>query len=331
MSSFNFIKYQHFTPVFGETQALELFASSIKMLEIEVFSYCNRKCWFCPNTEIDRQSKNIYMDEKLYLRILQQLATIKYKNVISYSRYNEPLADRVILTRLRQARELLPDAKLHTNTNGDYINATYIEELFKHGLNSLKIQVYLNKDEKFEDDIVLEKLIKKASMIGLPYKIVESKKGLRHEAKIEYPGMNISIYARNFERDGCSRGNLVDLRRSYQRSSPCLSPFRNLYIDYTGKVMPCCNLRSDAPEHGAYIIGDANTQSLFQIYTTGSLVKWRKRLFDFGPKPIPCNNCSFSLQKKNLSYLIATSRIYMGKMSDLKRKRDPQRPIDSEM
>ena len=70
------------------------------MVEIEVFSFCNRRCWFCPNSTIDRHSSNIFMDENLYHSILSDLNKIKYKGIISYSRYNEPLADRIIIEEI---------------------------------------------------------------------------------------------------------------------------------------------------------------------------------------------------------------------------------------
>lgn len=44
----------------------------IRMVEIEIFSFCNRKCWFCPNSFIDRNSTNILMQEELYLKILNE-------------------------------------------------------------------------------------------------------------------------------------------------------------------------------------------------------------------------------------------------------------------
>ena len=32
----------------------DLFKKHLKLIEIEVFSFCNRKCWYCPNSYIDR-------------------------------------------------------------------------------------------------------------------------------------------------------------------------------------------------------------------------------------------------------------------------------------
>ena len=117
------------------------FKSQLKLIEIEVFSFCNRKCWFCPNSYIDRKSDTVLLPETAYLSILDQLSEIDYDQEITYSRYNEPLSKKeIILKRISQAREYLPKAKLRTNTNGDYISLDYIHQLRDAGLNELFIQ-----------------------------------------------------------------------------------------------------------------------------------------------------------------------------------------------
>jgi MoaA/NifB/PqqE/SkfB family radical SAM enzyme len=77
---------------------------NVRLIEIEIHSYCNRTCWFCPNSFLDRKHK-IEMKEWVYLKILQELKDMKYKEVISFSRYNEPLSDmNLFVKRLKQAK-----------------------------------------------------------------------------------------------------------------------------------------------------------------------------------------------------------------------------------
>ena len=54
----------------------EIFKQNLKLIEIETFSYCNRKCWFCPNSFVDRISDNKIMPEEVYLDLLSQLSEI---------------------------------------------------------------------------------------------------------------------------------------------------------------------------------------------------------------------------------------------------------------
>ena len=271
---------------------MAILKKSLNLVEIETFSFCNRRCWFCPNSYIDRHSDNVYMNDVMYDNILKELSTINYDKTISFSRYNEPLADRVILKRIKQARNILPESNLHTNTNGDYINEQYLEELRQNGLNSINIQLYM---EGYNHDGAKEKLKKMIKKIGrLPYDIVIDKPNEWLQAKVYYHDMNIQVYARNFLKNGCNRGELLNVK-SIERKSPCIRPFTDIYIDYSGKVMPCCNLRSDAEEHRKYILGDLNNQSLFEVYFSKSAVSWRKRGIKSVQDIPPCNTCNFDV------------------------------------
>ena len=86
----------HFRTNLTRERAKKLFAKKVRMVEIEVFSYCNRRCWFCSNAVIDRTGRNIEMSQEVYEKILRNLKEIHYNRLISYSRYNEPLADKII-------------------------------------------------------------------------------------------------------------------------------------------------------------------------------------------------------------------------------------------
>ncbi len=291
---FDVATMDHFRKVKDRETAKSLFKSSINMLEIELFSYCNRRCWFCPNAQIDRRSENIHMVPELYTGIMRQLAAVDYSEVISYSRYNEPLADRVILERLKEARATIPKALLHTNTNGDYLTFDYLGELYDAGLRSLNIQVYLQNDQRYDHDLMRKKsdfIIKK---LGIPAELKVDKPGLRLEHHLDYKDMAFRLYGRNFEVNGCNRGETLSIQQDYVRTLPCPVPFRFLYIDYTGKMVPCCNLRSDMPEHKDCVYCDlAENNDIFAAYASSNLVMWRRALVGMQEKGGICRSCSY--------------------------------------
>jgi hypothetical protein len=294
MTPFDFIVEAHFHPVTGRAEAMDLFCRSVRMVEIEVFSYCTRRCWFCPNSVVDRQSATEYLPEALYLRILGQLSEVGYHGMISYSRYNEPLADRIILRRLEQARAVLPEALLHTNTNGDYLTADYLDDLASAGLRSLNIQIYLGNDERYDHERMRTKLRQTIDKLGLAAVFVIDDPGNWLEATSDHRGIRMRLYARNFDVNGCNRGESVPIAISTRRTSPCLSPFHHVYIDYNGKMMPCCNLRSDLPAHRDAIVADLNeVPDLFLVYASETMAAWRRALIGFGPKSGHCSTCSF--------------------------------------
>lgn len=290
---FEFIEKQHFKTGLPRDEICNLFKRSIKMVEIETFSYCNRKCWFCPNSFIDRFSENIYLDEQGYLNILEALATINYSGMISFSRYNEPLADKIILKRMQQCKKVLPKALIHTNTNGDYLDMEYLGKLYDSGLRSLNIQVYLGNEEKFDDELVLNKMKTMLKKLPLPYKMTVEKINKWYEAELMYKDMTIRMYARNFLINGCNRGESINLSDNYLRTSPCLSPFYHIYIDYNGNVVPCCNIRSDNPKHKKYVLGNIFKENIFDIYGNNKFVQWRRSLFNYDIKKGVCKTCEF--------------------------------------
>lgn len=271
-----------------------LFKESVNLVEIETFSYCNRQCWFCPNHYIDRHTRNYYMSEECYINVLRCLSEIDYDGMISYSRYNEPLADKIILRRIAEAKEYVPLAKLHTNTNGDYITRAYLEKLYDSGLRSINIQAY--QDRFFSDEIAIKKIEKIADDLNLKYEYTEMQKNKWFEITCEYNDMNIRIYSRNFLENGCNRGEALTEMGIQNRLSPCTHPFYAMYIDYNGNVVPCCNIRSDIDEHKKYILGNVNENDIFEIYGSEKSIAWRKAVFNCESDKIsPCKTCNFAL------------------------------------
>jgi len=279
-------------------QAVRVFKRSIRVVEIELFSFCNRRCWFCPNAYIDRITKNHFMPDWLYYSILDQLGSIDYNGKISYSRYNEPLANGHILLALRAAREKVPNAELHTNTNGDYLTTEYFADLYDAGLRSLKIQVYLQNEQSYDHELIKSRAKQNLDKWGLPYKVTRDEPDNWYECRLTYKDMRIRMYGRNFATQGTNRGGLVDIKQDYVRTSPCLLPFQAVYIDYNGKVVPCCNIRSDAPGHEDYVLADLSEEpNLFAAFSNERSAAFRKSLLNERHKQGLCGSCFFALQK----------------------------------
>jgi hypothetical protein len=284
----------HLRIIEDESAARAIFKRAVRMVEIEVFSYCNRICWFCPNRDGSRRGANQYMDETLYLSVLAQLASINYDGMITYSRYNEPLADRIILRRLEQGRNVLPRSTLHANTNGDYLTRPYLDELFAAGLRSLNVQIYLQNDEQYDHEKIRSKSASMLSKLGLPFQILRDEPGEWLEYHLDYPGMTLKMYARNFATNGCNRGDTVDIAHDYVRTAPCVVPFWAIYVDHNGSMMPCCNVRSDVPEHQQAIIELLDPgKSIFLAFSGKNLVSWRRSLLSYAAKTGLCRTCRY--------------------------------------
>ncbi len=275
----------------------EWFKNQLKLIEIEVFSYCNRKCWFCANSDIDRHSNNKIMPEEMYLSIIDQLEKINYSEEITYSRYNEPLAYKeIILKRISQARERLPKAKLRTNTNGDYVNLEYIYELRDSGLNELFIQQYLANNELYDHEKIKKRMLQKIKSFGVGYSIISDVENQRIEYSLDIEGITVNLRARNFAIEGTSRTEKVaGFNDNYIRTKPCMQVFNNMYIDYNGYVMACCNVRSDVPMHKNGVMAHINDAPIWDIYRNEKYKPWRDKLIDESPKSGICAGCKIDI------------------------------------
>ena len=250
-------------------------------------------CFFCPNTSIDRHTQNIELEEEMYLKVLKELAEINYSYEMSFHRYNEPLANKeLILKRIGQAREYLPNSCLVVFTNGDYLTKYYLDNLCLAGLNKMIISCYLDNNEDYDvENIVKPKMNKLLEKLSLDYEEITNNNCM-YEVSIKYDNMHVVYRTQNFKEGvGSDRGGLLNNNNTYVRSTQCLLPFTDFNVDFNGNVMPCCNLRSDAKEHKNYILGNIKDNTIFEIFTNKKSSNLRSSLGINGDKMGACQNC----------------------------------------
>ncbi len=270
-------------------QARDLFARFVDQVEIENHNFCNRICWFCPNSFIDRRSQLRLMNDDVFEKIIDDLAEIDYDGNLTWSRYHEALADHSIFDRIAVARRALPRATLVVISNGDYMNRSTLPQLESAGVDRLILDLYL-PDGKERDEQAQEKGLRQFSRrTGLALepsnKVGFAIMGTRLKATLEIPCYTEEMIS--------TRGGLVKVPKlaSYRRRAVCLAPVRHMVIDYNGRGMLCCQTRSDAPEHRDAIIGDLNQRGygLFHLYR--DLGAARRALLAPGEKTGVCLSC----------------------------------------
>lgn len=89
-----------------------------------------------------------------------------------------------------------------------------------------------------------------------------------------------------------NRGGALNIKQK-KRDFPCYEPTHFVGIDYTGDIMPCCNLRHDVPEHKAYILGNLKKNNLEEILNSDKASCFRKATASGNPiyLPTPCKEC----------------------------------------
>ena len=270
-------------------QARDLFARFVDQVEIENHDFCNRICWFCPNSFIDRRSRLRLMNDDVFNKIIENLAEIDYDGNLTWSRYHEALADHSIFDRIAAARRALPRATLVVISNGDYMDRSTLPQLEAAGVDRLILDLYL-PDGKERDEKAQEKGLRQFSRrTGLTLEpsnnVGYAITGSRLKATLEIPCYTEDTIS--------TRGGLVEVPKltSYRRRAVCMAPVRHMVIDYNGRGMLCCQTRSDAPGHEDAIIGDLNRPGygLFHLYR--DLGAARRALLSPGEKSGPCLSC----------------------------------------
>ncbi len=264
-------------------QSKELFKKNIYSVEIGIHNYCNRTCTFCPLSRKDvnrRVKRNMtFMTDAMYVSILNQLAEIDFDGRIDFTRYHEPLSDKeAILEAVRAAKRIIPKAKLNINTNSDYLNKEYIQELLDAGVDNLAMQAYLrNGATVYDENEVFERINQICDRIGAERINPEEHKN-KDWIIYRLPQFKGSIHARNYWKNGTNRAGSVPIDLGYRRTQPCTSMNRGIFIEYDGSMTICCDMLT--PEvHKKWAVGDLSKEpSLFLNYTSDYYTEWRTRI-----------------------------------------------------
>ncbi|MDB5495428.1 MAG: radical domain protein [Phenylobacterium sp.] len=261
---------------------------------METHSYCNRRCSYCPNVVGDRLGANQFMPPDIWEKIIGGLEEIGYKESLVLNYYNEPLADRSILDRIREARARLPGARIMIFSNGDYLEPAFIDELAEAGLNYLHISVHLKRGDEYTDLYVINRITEISVRMGIAAKLVSIRSGEFAFATAPHRTMEIEVRGINFYKHGTDRGGLIDdIATATKRSAPCYFPFAHFVIGFNGLIAPCCHIRSDRPEHKPYIYGNVRDyESIFQAFTSAPAAAWRRELVGDQQKRSPCDTCA---------------------------------------
>lgn len=283
----------HFVGVTDRERAKRLFAQAMVNIDLELFSYCNRRCLYCPNAFIDRISTNNYLPGPIYRMIVRDLAEIDYRAKITLNFYNEPMADPVTLEACRELRSALPGASIRMNTNGDYLNKDSFEEIREAGLNHLMISLHVSAVVDWDDEKVKFRAEQIYERTGRRPESIDFRPGEFYRAIIPFEGMKVEVVQGNYNQFGYNIGGLMrHIPAPTERLSPCDEPFKSMTVTYNGNLTACCRIRGDADDHKPYVTGNlADYGSIYEAWANDALAGWRRHLLGFNPKASPCNSC----------------------------------------
>lgn len=277
--------------------------STLRRIEIELHSYCNRKCSWCPNNKIDRSFYQ-EMPEETFLKIMYELKDNNFAKfrkgqyqetcIITFNRFCEPMSNIELLKkRVKQAREILPYAIYAINTNGDYLSKENIDDLL---IDSIHIMDYDCKGRDHGLEVLKENnmlYFKESKEKGWLYAIHKTIGRVIY--CYDWPRLTeIEDRAGSITNIHYSKCDVKWKNDRLIRTVPCIEPTYYLSIDYAGNVTPCCHIRADYNEHKDFVMGNVNIQSLPNILNSNKWVVFKDTMSneDYTKYPEVCKTCN---------------------------------------
>ena len=243
------------------------------LMEFNLSGLCNRKCVFCPRVDPSvYPNVNEHIPIELYEKIMGELAEVDYDGMILYSAFGEPLLYKNIETILEMSKRYLPNVRMETVTDGDFVTPDKLRALFGAGLDTLLISMYDGPEQEGKFQAMIDE-------VGLTEKqVVLRKRWLPPE---EHYGITLSNRSGMVQIPVLGVGTLKEpLKRA------CFYPFYQVLVDYDGAVLLCPH------DWGKkLIVGNLNDSTIHELWNGPVLRRVRRNLANEDRNFGPCSGC----------------------------------------
>ena len=223
---------------------------------LETHNACNRKCSYCPNSELTLPYHRLGMD--LILKVLGELKELRFRGNIIFSGFSEPFMDQRLEQIIGRIKEFLPSARLVLYTNGDFLTLERVRRILEQNV-ILNITIH--------DQRLSEKL--RTTLTSLHFH-ERARMNIRQ-------GLKSSILS--------TRGGLVEVG-ARDRKNFCILPGTEVTITASGDVTLCSD-----DYFGAVSFGSLYDDSLMSIWNRPDYEKIRRDLKHGLTELSICRNC----------------------------------------
>lgn len=255
-----------------------------KRISIEPISFCNRKCVFCPVAWNDRGKT--HMSDTLYEKIVAELGQHKFDGVAQLFLLSEPMIDHTLTHKAEQLRYACPDASLYISSNGDVLDKiaqakgmneaiAKLKTYYDAGINVININAYDPGPDQLNRYYAIWTAAQEQLGVehtGNKYRHHSPRRrflcitDMRFNEREEIKGTDI-FYLRNKQ----DRDNLKASGEKVQQRH-CSRTQNHIVVLFDGAVPICCAID---PNDRTMMAGDANTQSLEEIWNSEVFFKYR--------------------------------------------------------
>ncbi|MBI4867616.1 MAG: radical SAM protein [Candidatus Wallbacteria bacterium] len=281
-----------------------------KNVMIQTTTACNAACTFCPHPQIKEEVSQGDMDEALFRKIVDELAT--HAPILRILMYlmNEPLLDPRLAERIDYAKERNPKATVHLLTNGVLLGKMG-EKLLRSNLDWIGLSVHALKEETyhklmglthFEGERGIKRIledfcVKAVEQKGAEYvnvKIIRDKRYLEQQEAQDAVRFwrdlgltRVEYYEEPMTRAGNVRW-LPPVAHSGIEGCNSIWAMEMVHILYNGDVIACCNdWRRDL------VFGNVREQSIEEVWNGPIRRQFLREVYgEIRPRPgLICLKC----------------------------------------
>ena len=211
---------------------------------------------------------------------------------------NESLLDKRLPDLIAYARQRCPDSWIALNTNGDALSEKLLHRLFDAGLNCMDVNAY-DTPAQYQTHVDLaQRLADQRGDITCRTGYLDptfNNVDLPRHTKIlhcrDMSDWETRFQAKLATPDLTNRSGNVPNSRSLESPLPlsCERPFQQMYINYRGQAVLCCN-----DWRFEVIMGDTATSSLWDIWTGSTYQAYRQNLQRQNRAMPLCATCDFN-------------------------------------
>ena len=236
-------------------------------IELSLIDVCNRSCSFCPKSD-DKVAPDTYqrMSKKLIDKLHDDLKKIHYQGAITLCGYGEPLLHKEIEYICKKLSKI---SNVEIVTNGDPLSYKVIQKLYNAGLSRLLISMYDGPEQ-----ITKFKTMIKKSEVPEDFVILRD----RWYTETENFGVKLTNRAGTI-----ATGNQI----ANDVHTVCYYPSYQFLIEWNGDIFLC---PQDWQRRQA--MGNMMQESIFEIWTSKIMKKYRVDLLNGKRINDPCKSCN---------------------------------------
>ena len=267
-------------------------------MQIQTVSWCNRSCAFCPSGKFP--VAKTFMPVEVYHRVIDQLQEVDFAGRISPYLMNEPLLDKRLPDLIAYTRSRCPESWIAINTNGDALSEALACRLFDAGLNSLDVNAYDSTQQYAAYAALAARVAARRGdvtcQVGYSDPTFDGTDLPRHTKIMhcrDLASWEAQFVAKQATPDLQIRsGNIPGAR---QLEAPlavgCPRPFQQMYINYRGEAVLCCN-----DWRFEVVMGDTAAATLAEIWQNERYQAYRSHLQRQSRAMPLCATCDYQAE-----------------------------------